>query len=779
MQGEIKTGMDSGPLPEIRDIFRAPRPYFRLISERLLRSLRERDTKPGSLILVVFAGMLTMLLLYWTALVAQIPAVGELEDTHFSEASIAYTADGLELTRYHIENRTPVPLDSIARPVLDALIATEDHRFLRHAGVDVARIFGAIMGTAGGDPQGGSTITMQLARNIYPGIRNDWILSRKIKEWLTAVRLEDNYSKDEILEMYLNAVPFMYEAVGIEAAARTYFQKPASQLNLLEGATLVGMLKATYYYNPVRYPDRSHVRRNTVLQQMVRHGYLTQAAYESLREQETELNFRRMTRHANRAPYFAEYVRQWLDEWAEETGHNLYTDGLRIHTTLDSRLQSAAELAVAEVMDELQRVVDVDWSSRNPFASQNASAYTPEHEKIEPFSYFWQTNVPLLREAVQESDQYRRFIADGMSRDSALALVLQDTVLTDSLKQAYQRLETGFVALDPTNGEVKAWVGGREFKEREYDHVALAKRQPGSTFKPFVYAAALENGYAPSSLVADQVRNYVDPYTGVRWTPRNFGGVSGRLMTLRQGLALSKNTITAQLITDIGPDKVVNIARNMGIQSTLQAVPSLGLGTSEVSLLELAGAYGSFANLGAHYDPILVTRIEDRNGRVLATFSSPKEQALPAHTAYAVLDMMRGGIDYGTAVRLRSMFGAKGDLAGKTGTTQNGADGWFMLLHPRLVAGAWVGFRSPKVTFRSQYWGQGAHNALHVVGNFYQHAQNLRSEYLSVSASFKKGPDHKWGSRGRMTADDLTRREREQNRLGTVLEQLRKHKAAN
>ncbi len=735
--------------------------------------LQESETRPVTIGLLGVVGALFVFLMYWVFLISQIPNVHRLDVQKLSEATIAYTSDGEELTRYAIENRTWVDIDEISPSAVDALIATEDRRFYRHNGIDLLRFFGAVIGTAAGDPQGGSTLTMQLAKNMYPSIRTAWIGNRKMKEWLTALRLEDRFTKEEILELYFNAVPLMYGAVGIEAGARTYFQKPASDLNVLESATLVAMLKATVFYNPVRNPERSHQRRNVVLQQMVKAGSLTADEYEALRDQKTEVRFRRLTRHENTAPFFAEHVRQWLDVWAASKGYNLYTDGLRVYTTLDSRLQHAAETATDRVGDYLQDVVDVEWSASEPFFASDAQAYREAREKIEPFAFYWEENPSVMQSLIRMSSRYRDLVDEGVEPDSVLGRLRTEKAFTDSLKQGYQRLEVGFVAVEPETGHVKSWVGGRDFRIDEYDHVGLAKRQPGSTFKPFVYAAALENGYAPFSMVSDGQMTYVDPHTGQRWSPKNFGGSSGGLISLRNGLAHSKNTVTARLITDVGPRKVVDIAHRMGIRSPLEAVPSLGLGTSDVSLLELTSAYATFANLGVRKDPIFITRIEDRQGRVIARFGSRPVHAIPPHTAYAVLDMMRSVVGYGTGVRIRSLFGAKGDLAGKTGTTQKSADGWFMLVHPKLVMGSWVGFNNPAVTFRTAYWGQGAHTALHVVGEFYREAGRVRPGALNPSLVFKQAPPYTWRGGSAATADALTRREREKNNLGEALKKIR------
>ncbi|HEX7070793.1 MAG TPA: penicillin-binding transpeptidase domain-containing protein, partial [Rhodothermales bacterium] len=325
----------------------------------------------------------------------------------------------------------------------------------------------------------------------------------------------------------------------------------------------------------------------------------------------------------------------------------------------------------------------------------------------------------------------------GLPTDSILSRIVADPAVVDSIKRAYQRVEASLVAIDPRTGHVKAWVGGRDFAQNKYDHVSMSKRQPGSTFKPFVYAAALDYGFSPDDVLLDEIVEYVDPQTHRRWAPRNVGRVSGEPTSLRDALAFSKNTITAQLTLQLGPDRVASYAQRMGIESEMQRYPSIGLGTSEVTLLELVSAYGTIASLGTHRDPVVVTRIEDRHGRTLATFPTESQGALSPHTTYTLLDMMRGVVDYGTGARIRSVFGASGDLAAKTGTSQDGADGWFVLMHPQLVTGAWVGFSSPAVTFRSSYWGQGAHNALYVVGDFYRDADLPRDVRFEAPAGYR------------------------------------------
>jgi penicillin-binding protein 1A len=670
------------------------------------------------------------MLVYWVVVVSELPSTADLRRSRFEQATVVYSADGIELTSYQDKNRTWVALDEISPWVTKALIAAEDHRFYEHNGIDVIRTIGSLFRSLGGDWQGGSTITMQFARNAFPDIYDDMVITRKIKEWITSVKIESMYEKDEILEMYLNTVPFMYNAFGIEAASHTYFQAPASALNAKGAATLVGMLKGTVFYNPVRHPERSHERRNVVLQQMVKHGALDAADYEQVKDVPSRITFKKLSRAEEPAPHFAEFLRGWIDEWAERYGMNPYTDGLRVHTTIDARLQQAAQAAINAVGNQLQAAADREIR----------------------FASVWERNPGLIDQSIRQTYRYRALVESGVSADAALDTLHAMPEFADSVKSKLRLVQAGFVAVNPHNGFVQAWVGGRDFSEVQFDHVAMSKRQPGSTFKPFVYTAAVANGYSPTHMVRDEEVSYVDPDTRRRWTPTNVGTSSGQMVTLRDALAYSKNTITAQLTMQIGPGIVAEYAHRMGIKSELDEVPSIGLGTSEVSLLELTAALGTLANYGQHNEPVFVTRIEDNEGIVIATFGGSSRSAIPASTAYTVLDMMRAVVQYGTGQRIRGQYGVRDDVAGKTGTSQNGADGWFVLLHPNLAMGAWVGFASPAIHFRSEYWGQGAHTALPIVGRFYRGAKRAAPEVLSSEAKFlppagwvePQAPDTMW-----------------------------------
>jgi len=651
---------------------------------------------------------------YVLALVPFTPAIEDIKNFKVEQPTVVLSADGKEMAVFKRANREWVKLDAISPNVLAALIATEDHRFFEHHGFDVRRTLAAALHTARGRMQGGSTITQQLARNLYPEeIGRAPTIERKVKEAITALKIESVYSKNEILEIYLNTVPFLYNAYGIEMAARTYFDKSAGDLEVLESATLVGMLKGTSYYNPVLNPERSLQRRNTVLAQMARHGKLEAASLERLKKQPLELDFERQTEDLGSAPHVTQQLRRWLIEWADRKGYNIYADGLVVHTTLDSGLQARAEEAVKRQADKLQQSADGTYK-------RGAG---------------WKAHKALAEAFVRETAQYQAARQGGLADDLAVKQMLADGEFMQKLWEDKTRLQAGFLALNPVNGHVKAWIGSRGFEQDKFDHVAQARRQPGSTFKPFVYGAAFEQGISPAETFIDQaVEIRIDERTV--WTPGDVGESTGMPMTLRDGLALSKNSITSQLMQRIGPARVAKVAWDMGVrQSKLDQVPSLALGTSPVTLKEMVSAFGTIANGGSYIEPVLVTRIEDRSRRVLeAVQPRAPERALSLQAAETLLDVMRGVVNRGTGAGVRSRFGIQGDVAGKTGTTQSNTDGWFILMHPQLVGGAWVGFNDNRVTMRGDAWGQGAHNALNIVGDFFQ--QTLKAKAIDAKAKF-------------------------------------------
>ncbi len=604
-----------------------------------------------------------LVLLYVLVLIPFTPGIGDLRKAKSATPSVVMSNDGVVLAEFKRINRQWVTLDKIAPSVIDALLATEDHRFYDHHGIDFKRTVSALLSTVTGDTQGGSTLTQQLARNLYPEeIGRATTLTRKIKEAITALKIEAVYSKREILETYLNTVPFLFNAFGIELAARTYFDKSADRLDVLEAATLIGMLKATSAYNPVLQPERALKRRNLVLGQMAKHGKLTPAQLTALRKRPMRLDFERLTEPPGLAPHLVQHLRKWLIEWADARDYDIYSDGLVLRTTIDSRIQKAANQAVARQMAQLQ---------------------------------------PLAERELRRGE------------DKSV-------------------LQAGFMAMDPRNGFVRAWVGSRDFAEEQFDHVSQARRQPGSAFKPFVYGAAFIMGMPTTATFNDEPVS-IRLRGGEVWEPRDVSEPSYQPMTLRDGLAYSKNTITAQVMQEVGPARVVQLAQAMGVQSKLDPVLSLALGTSPVTLREMVGAYGIIANGGRFVEPTIVSRIEDRTGRSLVEFAPVREavQAMPRGPALELVNVMRGVVDEGTGAAIRSRYGITADVAGKTGTTQENTDGWFIMMHPQLVAGARVGFND-KVTMGS--WGQGARSALPMVGEVFQQA--LRNKWIDQRAEF-------------------------------------------
>ena len=670
---------------------------------------------------------------YLTVLVVTTPSVDELREASTARASVIVSSDGEVIGRFALAYQAPVALKDVAPVVVQALIATEDHRFYAHHGLDYTRILGSAWKTVRGDVQGASTLTQQLARNLFPQeIGSGRNLNRKLREAITAIRLEHNSNKQEILETYLNSAPFLYNVRGFEMAARTYFDTSAAELDTVQAATLVGMLKGSHRYNPVRHPERARDRRNVVLGQMLKHGVLDQTQYEQFSAQPLALHFKRPEEgDIGQARHFVEHIRERIVDWADAHDVDLDRDGLVIHTTLDSRLQRLAQQAVATQVAQLQVLAGREWSE--PRLGSSRLNQPPARN---PFAELWRKHPEWLADMARESPQFAEARKQGASEAQALAQVLADTDVMNRLREDKTRLSAGLVVLDPASGEVRAWVGSPDFGHDQYDHVAQARRQPGSTFKPFVYGAAIAKGLSTE-------RSYLDdaveiPLGGGKvWRPTDMGGPSGAAMTLREGLVQSKNTITAQVMQEVGPQAVARFARWAGVRaSPLDPVPSLALGTSPVTLLEMGTAYATLASMGNYRPPVVLTHLDDRHGKTLVRFDEgpAPEQVIDRTVAEKLVDVMRDVIQRGTGAGLRSEFGVKGDWAGKTGTTQNNSDGWFIAINPGLVAAAWVGFNDQRVTIRSNYWGQGAHNALRIVGDFLRQGQ--RSKLLALDEMF-------------------------------------------
>lgn len=741
-----KDAVSGGDHPDDEEPDR-PREGFRGFFHRRIRDPKKAQAAVALSAIAGFilAGVLGVGLYIWT-LTDDIPSTERLENPDVQLATIAFTSDGEELARYARQNRSWVPYDSISSHAIHALVATEDHRFEEHWGVDPQGIMAATFDIFTGNFRGASTISQQLARNLYnEEVGREVTLTRKFKEMVTAVELERRYTKREIVEMYLNTVSFGNNAFGIEAAARTYFGLSAGKLTELQAATLIGLLKATSYYDPVRNPQQSKQRRNVVLRRMVQQNYLSSAFYQENKDDPVYADYHSAEIHASFAPYFAEHVRNLLSEWSQTEGHPLqghdvYGDGLRVYTTIDSELQTLAREAVTEQMSALQKVVGYEWSHEDSTAYSDALGdYTELEpgEDYEPFEYFWESETETVNDFIRNTSRYDTLRARGMSEGEALDQLRSSESFADSLLAVKARLEAGMVSLDPRSGHVKAWIGGRDFKDNKYDKVGIARRQSGSAFKPFTYTAAIDNGYSMYDTFLDSTFTWDDTNADTTWSPTNFGGSTGQMLTLSQGLANSKNTITARVAIELNPSTVAQYARRMGIQSPLQAVPSIALGTSSVTLLEMAAAYSTLANGGLYNEPVSITRVEDRYGNLLWEASPSPREALSEQTAYTVVDMMRGVIDYGTGERIRWQFGLDDyDLAGKTGTTQRSADTWFMLMHPELVTGSWVGFDDQRLTFRTDWWGQGAHSALFLVGDYYRRIADSDTISLSEEESF-------------------------------------------
>ena len=723
-------------LPEpVRRLYRWLEGYFRALIDPSL-SVRARIFSGAKGLVVIGALGLALLFAYAVILIPFTPSISNLRKAKIDQPAVLISSDGKRLATFKPMNREWVRLNQISPHVINALITTEDHRFYQHYGIDLRRTATGILRVFVGDPEGGSTLTQQLARNLYPeDIGRKRTITRKLKETITAIKIEYAYTKKEILETYLNTMPFLYNAFGIEMAARTYFDKPAQKLTVIESATLIAMLKGTSYYNPVLNPERALRRRNLVLSQMVKRGALSQADFDKLKARPIRLDFERQQEAVGPAPHLAVHIRKWLIDWADRNDLSIYADGLIVHTTIDSRLQALANQAVHRQMEALQTVADVEWGvSSERLLSSSANAYAEMRRRVQPFGYFWKTKPGLIDVFIRESVAYRSAVEAGATPEAALAQLKSNSEFMAKLRADKTRLQAGFVAIDPASGHIKAWVGSRDFKTDQFDHVAQARRQPGSTFKAFVYGAALEQGMSPDKRFTDRAVEIPLP-DGTVWRPSDLSEPTGRRMTVREGLIYSKNTITAQVMQEVGARKTAELARSMGVnRSKLDEVPALALGTSPVTPLEMVSAYSTIAALGEYRQPIFITRITDKNGNVLARFENQSKRVLSPQTVENLVNMLRGAVDQGTGQAVRTGFGLRADVAGKTGTTQKNTDGWFILMHRRLVAGSWVGFNDARITMRSNYWGEGAHNALLLVGDFFQ--QTLAARLIDSGAEF-------------------------------------------
>lgn len=665
---------------------------------------------------------------------APIPTKKALQQIENPEASVVYDTDHKILGKYYIYERTSVELEKISDHVVDALISTEDARFFEHEGVDFRSLMRVLFKTVLlGDESsgGGSTISQQLAKNLYP--RQDYgFLSmgvNKIREMIIASRMEDIYTKEEILTIYLNTVPFGDNVYGIESASFRYFSKPSSQLDVHEAATLVGMLKGNTLYNPRINPERSLERRNVVISLMLKEGFINGQEEAIFRKKPLDLKLSRL-RERQFAGYFldvlAKDVKHILEEIGEaDSNKNIYTDGLRIYTTIDRTLQDYAEKAVSKQMSSLQKVFDQHWQSQKP----------------------WNNRQSLLIAAIENSPQYASLESQGLGKEKIMQRLNEKKKMevytwegtkeveystVDSIKHYLMVLHAGMVALDPQSGYVRSWVGGVDHDIFKYDHVNKnTKRQVGSTFKPFVYATALERNISPCNYYKASQETFVE--NNQEWTPSNADEEYEGKYSMQGALKNSVNTVSVKILEDVGVTKVIDKCREMGIESDIPPYPSIALGTPSISLLEMAAAYASFANDGRKVAPVYLLKIEDKNGKVLWEREETKsEKVWQPETASLMIEMLRGVVNEGTGARLRGTYKLNNDIAGKTGTTQNNADGWFIGITPNLVTAVWVGADNPAIHFRTTALGQGANTALPIFAEYFQKINSDR-EYQNIS----------------------------------------------
>ncbi len=706
----------------------------------------------------------------------EMPTFERLENPQTNLATEIISSDGNTLGKFFLDdNRTDVPYSELPENLVQALIATEDARFYDHSGVDARGTLRAVLFL--GQRGGASTISQQLARQLFVGVRSKNVVEailQKVKEWVIATRLERNYTKEEIISMYLNIYDFGYNADGIRSASRIYFGKEPRDLKIEESALLVGMLKNSSLYNPIRREELTRGRRNTVLAQMAKYDYLTEAERDSLVALKMDINFNPESHREGLATYFRMYLQRWLKDWisknpkpareGERDTWNIYLDGLKVYTTIDSRMQANAEQAVQEHMKRLQA----------EFFVQN----TPQRNPTTPFLELSSDEIRgIMDRAMKTSERWRAMARQGKSEkeiresfdkqtemtvfDWNAPTMEKDTVMTplDSIRYYKTFLRAAMMSMEPQTGHVKAWVGGINYRHFQYDNVIQGARQAGSTFKPFIYAAAIDQlrrspcDTLPDTQYCIEANKYGNPEP---WCPKNSDGkYSGQSYTLKRALANSVNTITAQLIDEVGPRPVVSIVKNLGLTGDIPEVPSIALGTPDFNVYEMVGAYGAFANQGVYVKPVMVTRIEDKNGTVLYEYTPETKDVLSRDVAYAMVDLLKGVTEGGSGTRLRHTFAAKNrvyqevvtgypyefsnPIAGKTGTTQNQSDGWFIGMVPNLVTGVWVGGEERATHFRGIEYGQGASMALPIWGLYMK--QNYANPELEVSTADFERPE--------------------------------------
>ncbi|MFN4080972.1 MAG: transglycosylase domain-containing protein [Saprospiraceae bacterium] len=698
--------------------------------------------------------LLALILMVRLGWFGEIPDKDELRNIQTANASEVYTADKVLIGRFYIENRSEITLDKISPHVINALIATEDRRFLDHRGIDLWSWLRVGSGMLAGKKSmgGGSTLSQQLAKNLYPRrqyrIKPLGLLINKIRENIISIKLERVYSKDELLALYLNTVPFGGNVFGISEAAKQYFNKTSLELTPDQAATLIGMLKATTYYNPVRNPQNAEKRRNIVLRQMVRNNHLSEKEYEILAAKPVGAKrYDHFGANEGSGAYFREYLRttvlsKILKDKKNPNGkpYNFYTDGLKIYTTLDSKMQQYAEQAAASHMAELQKQFNAHWRNIKNEKPWGDDKYILEQiKKSERWDALKQSGKND-EEAIRNFETPVKMTVFSWKNGGGEI----DTLLSplDSVRHYFTMLNCGFIALNHKNGHIKAWVGGINFKYFKYDHI-LSRRQVGSTFKPIVYAAALADSLKPCSYISNDRVLIQD------WEPRNANESYGGYYSLAGALTNSVNVVAARLIERVGIQKTLDMARKMGVSATLPREFGISLGACNVPLYEMIQVYASIANKGLRPEPVCVTKILSRDGEVIFDIEENRPsnpgpnngvQALSPRHAAQLTRMMQSVIDYGTGSRMRRSFGLTQDFAGKTGTTQNQSDGWFICFNPHLTTGAWVGGAIPAVRFRSMALGQGSAMALPIVGKFWHKLANDKRHRTLLDAKFEYPP---------------------------------------
>jgi penicillin-binding protein 1A len=713
-----------------------------------------------------FYGLAVMALFFTLAswgFFGSMPSFEDLENPESNLATEIISSDGVTIGKFYNENRTPIKYEDLPQSLVKALVATEDERFYEHSGIDARRTFGAALKL--GANGGASTLTQQLAKLLFHGEGSTFKLFRviqKVKEWIIAVKLERQYTKNEIIAMYLNKADFVNTAVGIRSASKVYFGKEPRDLTIDEAAMFVGMLKNPSYFNPLRRLEKVRSRRNIVLGQMVRNGILDKTAKDKLAAQPIVLHFHPESHKEGTATYFREFLREYMKNWVKEnkkpdgSDWDIYSDGLKIYTTIDSKIQLHAEEAVAAHMKNLQKEFFAQQKDNKnaPFLK-----ITPEETKI------------IMEKAMKSSERWRIMREDDKSDEEIIASFGVKTKMkifswngeidtlmtpTDSIRYYKHFLQTGVMSMEPKTGHIKAWVGGIDYKYFQYDHVGQGARQVGSTFKPFVYATAIEQlRMSPCDSIIDS------PFTipvgkhhvTEDWTPKNSDNKYRGMVTLKKALANSINTVSAKLMDRVGPEAVVALTKKLGVKSDIPLQPSIALGAVEITVEDMVAAYSTFANQGVYIKPEFINRIEDKNGVVLYESAPETHDVLNKDIAYAVIKLLEGVTEEGSGVRLRTQGGGSGDnrwtgypymftnpIAGKTGTSQNQSDGWFIGMVPNLVTGVWVGCEDRSARFKGITYGQGATAALPIWG--YMMKKCYEDKDLLISKDPFERPDN-------------------------------------